>query len=131
MLRNTPDNIISLGDNEVFVFGSNLSGRHLGGAAYYAMENFGAEWGVGIGFTGKCYAIPTMHGGIAKIAPFVSLFIKDVKKHPELDFYVTKIGCGIAGFLYKEIAPLFEELKDYPNVALPKEFRDVYENCDT
>ena len=56
----TPDHITHLSACEVFVFGSNLAGHHHGGAARMAHECFGAEWGVGVGPTGQCYAIPTM-----------------------------------------------------------------------
>ncbi len=62
--RITPDRITSLKDNEIFVFGSNKEGMHGGGAARIAYEDFGAEWGVGIGMTGQCYAIPTMDRSI-------------------------------------------------------------------
>lgn len=62
MMRFTPDNIESLGQDEVFVFGSNLAGHHSGGAARTAMERFGARWGVGEGIQGQSYAIPTMQG---------------------------------------------------------------------
>ena len=43
----TPNYIVSLEDNEVFVFGSNLEGHHIGGAARIAKEHFGAVWGQG------------------------------------------------------------------------------------
>ena len=56
----TPNYITRLEPNEIFVFGSNLAGFHGGGAARIANEHFGAEWGVGVGRTGQCYAIPTM-----------------------------------------------------------------------
>lgn len=87
-----------------------------------AYNRFGAEWGVGIGPTGKCYAIPTMHGGVADIKPYVDDFVEYAKCHPDNRFLVTRIGCGIAGFKDKEIAPLFKALKDTPNVCLPREW---------
>ena len=74
-----PDKIESLSMCEVFVFGSNLQGHHTGGAARYAYKHFGAEWGVGIGPTGQCYAIPTMHGGVDDIRPYVEDFVKYAK----------------------------------------------------
>lgn len=110
--RITPERITELSMCEVFVFGSNLEGQHHGGAARMACDRFGAEWGVGVGPTGKCYAIPTMHGGIEDIKPYVDDFVKYVKRHPNNRFLVTPIGCGIAGFKDEEIAPLFKELKD-------------------
>ena len=119
----TPDYITELAPNEIFVFGSNLAGMHGGGAARLAYEQFGAEWGVGVGRTGQCYAIPTMHGGVEDIRPYVEDFIRYAEQHPELIFLVTRIGCGIAGFTEEQIAPLFAEARDLQNVALPKGWR--------
>ena len=119
----TPDYITELAPNEIFVFGSNLAGMHGGGAARLAYEQFGAEWGVGVGRTGQCYAIPTMHGGVEEIRPYVEDFIRYAEQHPELIFLVTRIGCGIAGFTEEQIAPLFAEARDLQNVALPKGWR--------
>lgn len=119
----TPDIVSDLLKDEVFVFGSNLEGAHGGGAAYDAMRNFGAEWGVGVGMTGQCYAIPTMHGGVEEIRPYVDDFIAFAKLHPEKYFLVTRIGCGIAGFKDSEIAPLFRETLNMENVCLPHSFR--------
>lgn len=83
--------ITELSGCEIFVFGSNLEGQHHGGAARTAYEKFGAEWGVGDGPTGKCYAIPTMHGGVKCIKPFVDKFLKYAKEHPNNRFLVTRI----------------------------------------
>lgn len=105
----TPERISALKDNEVFVFGSNLAGMHAGGAARLAADRFGAVWGQGVGLQGQSYAIPTMQGGVETIRPYVDEFIGFARSHPELTFYVTRIGCGIAGFTVKEIAPLFSE----------------------
>ena len=121
----TPQFITSLGENEIFVFGSNLQGMHGGGAARIAHEKFGAIWGQGVGLQGKSYAIPTMHGGVETIKPYVDEFIEFSKEHPELTFYVTRIGCGIAGFSDEEIAPLFREAIELPNVRLPKSFVEI------
>ena len=120
----TPERIDSLKLNEIFVFGSNLEGIHGGGAAFAAWNNFGAIWGQGVGLQGRSYGIPTMHGGVDVIKPYVDQFIDFAKEHPELTFFVTKIGCGIAGFSCDEIGPLFAEAVDMPNVILPKEFVD-------
>ena len=123
--RFTPDNITELKGNEIFVFGSNLAGLHRGGAARAANLYFGAEWGVGVGLTGHCYAIPTMHGGVKDIKPYVDAFVKDAAKHTDKIFLVTKIACGIAGFKPNDIAPLFKECLAMENVYLPKEFVEV------
>lgn len=118
----TPDNIVSLRENEVFVFGSNLRGQHGGGAARVAYQKFGAEWGVGVGMTGQCYAIPTMQGGVETIRPYVSDFIAFARMHSEYRFLVTRIGCGIAGFRDEDIAPLFRNALKLDNVVLPESF---------
>lgn len=121
-MRYTPEFITHLQPHEIFVFGSNLNGIHGGGAARVAMERFGAIYGKGVGIQGQSYAIPTMHGGVETIQPYVDDFIEYAITHPANLFYVTKIGCGIAGFKISEIAPLFSKAKDVPNIILPREF---------
>ena len=118
----TPEMIQELGPDEVFVFGSNLAGMHGGGAAYAAWRKFGAVMGQGVGLQGQSYAIPTMQGGVETIKPYVDDFIEFAKAHPELFFYVTRIGCGIAGFIDEEIAPLFTEAITCDNICLPATF---------
>ena len=126
--RYTPSHISTLEPNEVFVFGSNLQGWHGGGAAAAAMRYFGAIWEQGVGMQGQSYAIPTMHGGVEVIKPYVDEFITYAREHQDKVFYVTRIGCGIAGFKDSEIAPLFQDALDLPNVALPKEFVEALLN---
>ena len=123
--RISPRVINKLGENEIFVFGSNLQGQHGGGAARAAYEQFGAVWGQGVGLQGKTYAIPTMHGGIEEIKPYVDEFIEFAQAHPELKFLVTRIGCGIAGFTDEEMAPLFAEASSVTNIFLPESFYNV------
>ena len=94
---------------------------HGGGAARIAYETFGAIWGHGVGLQGQSYGIPTMQGGVGTIKPYVDDFIAFAREHPELFFYVTRIGCGIAGFRDRDIAPLFAEARGIPNVCLPKD----------
>lgn len=119
----TPSDITSLEDDEIFVFGSNLAGNHAGGAARTALQ-WGAIMGRGVGLQGKTYAIPTMFKTIEEIEPYVKTFIEYAKNHPEKYFLVTEIGCGIAGFTDRQIAPLFmpvhtEKIK---NICLPEKF---------
>lgn len=119
--RIASDRIATLGENEIFVFGSNIQGSHGGGAAWFAYKKLGAEWGVGEGLTGRCYALPTMEGEAAlKVA--VDHFIACAKQHPELTFLVTAVGCGIAGYTPNEVAPLFKEATSLENVYLPEVF---------
>lgn len=118
----TPERIVELESNQIFVYGSNLMGFHGGGAAKVAMNYFGAVWGQGVGLQGQSYAIPTMQGGVETIKPYVDDFISFAKNNPDLTFFVTRIGCGIAGFRAKEIAPLFAEAIDVDNIILPEDF---------
>ena len=117
--RTTPEFITELKPNEIFVFGSNLKGMHGGGAAYIAYRKFGAIMGQGVGLQGQSYAIPTMQGGVETIKPYVDEFIQFAKENKNLTFFVTRIGCGIAGFTDDEISPLFEKAHDVENIVLP------------
>ncbi|QVJ80187.1 hypothetical protein SAMN04487826_2399 [Prevotella sp. khp1] len=117
--RVTPERITELGENEVFVFGSNLAGAHGGGAALLAYRKFGAIWGQGVGLQGQSYGIPTMHGGVDAIKPYVDEFIEFAKTRPDLTFLVTRVGCGIAGFTNEDISPLFAKAHEVENIVLP------------
>jgi len=129
--RITPDNIATLKQDEIFVFGSNLSGIHGGGAARLAHKKFEAQWGSGVGLTGKCYALPTKSEGITRsltieeIADHVGEFLYITTQYPRSTFLVTEIGCGLAGHKVEEIAPLFKDAIDLENVYLPKRFLDI------
>lgn len=116
--------IDKLNENEIFVFGSNLDGWHGGGAAKLAMK-WGAIWVQGVGLQGKTYAIPTMHGGVDVIKPYIDDFLLFAQNNPEFKFLVTEIGCGIAGFTVKEIAPLFIDSINISNIYLPESFYEI------
>ncbi len=125
--RFTPENITKLSEHEIFVFGSNLNGRHAGGAARLAVEKFGAKEGVAEGLQGQSYAIPTLDRNMNKLQPEEitrSLVrLSDFAKiNPEKIFYLTRIGCGIAGFDTSDIIKLVRGC-DFPdNVIAPQEF---------
>ena len=123
--RITSNWIQELKPNEIFVFGSNLEGQHGGGAALLAYRNWGAVWGQGAGLQGQTYGIPTMHGGVEAIRPYVDEFIAFAKAHSEYIFLVTEIGCGIAGFKPAEIAPLFQDAIPVGNIYLPERFWQI------
>jgi hypothetical protein len=118
---------------QIFVFGSNLAGRHGKGAALTAYKSHGAIYGVGIGIQGNSYAIPTKDENIktlplSKIEKYVKGFIKFAELNPDLSFQVTRIGCGLAGYEDSDIAPMF---KDAPqNCMLPVGWRN-YSNVVT
>ena len=125
--RITPAFISSLKPNEIFVFGSNLQGVHAGGAARMARMNFGAIMGKGEELQGQSNEIPTMKGGVETIRPYVDEFMAFASQHPEFNFLVTPVGCGIAGFEPKDIAPLFYAAKDMTNIYLPEDFINILE----
>lgn len=110
---------------DVFVFGSNLAGRHGKGAALYARQRFGAVYGQGEGRQGQSYAIPTKDEAlrplpIDAIAGHVSRFLDYARQHPADVFEVTAIGCGLAGYTPEQIGPLFRGAAE--NVMLPPAF---------
>ena len=125
--RITPNKITQLKDNEIFVFGSNLSGIHGAGAAKTAMM-WGAKLGMSIGLQGKTYAIPTKDASIRHTLPlseikmYVNYFIEFAKNNKNLVFLVTEIGCGLAGLKPKDVAPLFQDCKNIENIYLPENF---------
>ena len=85
---------------------------------------------MGSGLTGQTYAIPTMRAGVEMIKPYVDEFLAFARNHPEYRFLVTRVGCGIAGFSDREIAPLFREAADIANIALPLSFWRVIFSID-
>ena len=135
----TPDRVLELEEDEIFVFGSNLLGHHMGGAARTARRVFNAEMGVGEGLTGQAYALPTLGKDMRQVAPEalrasfqrLLLFALD---HPMLTFYLTEVGCGIAGWSAEEVSALLweavrelseeaYELRAMPiNLVIPRRF---------
>ena len=122
--------ITELKENEIFVFGSNESGRHGKGAAKTAMK-WGAKYGKAKGIQGNTYGIPTVNASITnklslnKIQKYIWEFIGYTIVHPENIFFVTEIGCGLAGWSYKDIAPLFKNAINIENIYLPKMFWNI------
>ena len=133
----TSSHIEYLGHNEIFVFGSNLAGIHGNGAARLAHKKFGAIRGNGVGIQGKSYAIPTKNEqlkplSLDTISWYVNGFIEYAVNHDNLEFLVTRIGCGLAGYKDTDIAPLFRDCVNLENVSLPQEWLNIlpqYDNC--
>jgi hypothetical protein len=116
----------------IFVFGSNLAGRHGKGAALFARQHYGAIYGQAEGLQGDSYAIPTRDGrghepmttlSLGDIRQHVETFLAFADAHPELSFEVTPIGCGLAGYRPRDIGPMFADAPT--NVRLPIRFREV------
>lgn len=110
----------------IFVFGSNLDGHHGGGAALHAMNAWGAKWGVGEGRTGNSYALPTKRTvyqslTLPEVEDSVQRFLQYARENPDLEFYVTRVGCGLAGFTDEQIAPFFADAPE--NCRLPMGWR--------
>ena len=113
---------------KIFVFGSNKSGIHGAGSALHAKRHYGAKYGIGVGRTGNSYAIPTKDANLqvlplSEIEIYVKGFLIYATNHPELTFDVVPIGCGLAGYEAKDIAPMFRGHTS--NVNLPKCFLDI------
>lgn len=117
--------------SNVFVYGSNLLGQHIGGAAFVAHEKFGAVNGVALGYPcnegelGGSYAIATLDENFQKltlenIRQQVLLMLRWYKDLGADDnLFITRIGCGIAGFKDEEIAPMFQSFTKHSWVSLP------------
>lgn len=133
----TPENVESLKDGQVFVFGSNLIGYHSGGASLVAMQRFGAVWGQAEGPQGNCYAIPVDIRGEAVdnvsmyMKRHIDKFLAYAKAHKDQFFVVIKVGCGNAGFDEEFMAPFFKEALKMENVSLPKSFVDILKKSKT
>ncbi len=115
-------------NTQIFVFGSNLAGRHGKGAALHAVKHHGAIYGLGYGLQRQSFAIPTkdqyLHTlPITKIEIYIKAFKEFAKHFPEYVFNVTRIGCGLAGYKDEEIAPLFKDCP--PNINLPESFKQI------
>ena len=122
------DNITTLKENEIFVFGSNYAGRHGKGAALTALKKFGAIKGQGTGIMGRSYGIATKDRNLrtlslSQIESQVKRFIAFARSNPSLTFLVTPIGCGLAGYKPKEITPMFKSVPT--NVKLPECFLNI------
>lgn len=136
-MKTTPHDIDGLAPGQIFVFGSNTAGIHGKGAARTAQQLFGAQRGVAEGRTGQCYAIPTRRYiprddehwkvrfdavPLLDISRSIHRFIGYAEAHPELEFLVTLIGTGYAGYTVKDIKPFFQDMH-LLNVVLPIEFQ--------
>jgi len=126
-----PDGTLPGDEGTIFVFGSNLAGRHGRGAAEIARARFGAVTGIGGGAMGECYAIPTKgldlrrSLGITQIMAHVTTFLSYARAHPQLEFFVTRIGCGLAGYDDEDIAPMFRDAP--PNCSFAEPWRRILE----
>lgn len=114
-------------DGEIFVFGSNEAGHHGAGAAKDARTLYGAIYGQGYGMQGQSFAIPTKDRMIETlplpaIQQYVDMFLAQVDRNPQLNYFLTRIGCGLAGYTDEEIAPMFAGAP--LNVRMPPGWRE-------
>lgn len=124
--RLDPSHLHTPDDPRVFVFGSNERGIHGGGAARYAYDKLGAWWDIGEGLMGRAYALPTcsLPGRplpLQEVRRYVDRFLQVAATHPETKFFVSEVGCGLAGHSAEDIAPLFASAPD--NCDLPPTWR--------
>lgn len=113
---------------QIFVFGSNIAGRHGAGSALHALKHHGAKRGIGFGLSGSSFAIPTKDSRLKTlplehIMLYVRSFLTYAREHPEMEFNVVAIGCGLAGYKPREIAPMFVGAP--ANVNLPASFTEL------
>lgn len=123
-MRITPEKIASLAPGEIFVFGSNKDGKHDGGAARTALNHFGAIYGQSSGLQGQSYGVNTMSGRFRMEADIRTL-IRFSERRPDLCFLVTELGCGIAGYIPEEVAPVFKNAILHKNIYLSERFWKV------
>lgn len=122
MGRMGTDKFYNPNSGQIFVFGSNQAGIHGAGAARYAFKKLGAVWEQGEGLMGKSYALPTKDHNLQtlileKIKEHVDKFIMFAWERTDLKFFVTRVGCGLAGLTDHDMGPLF--LDAPPNCELP------------
>lgn len=119
----TNNTIDTLAPNEVFVFGSNMAGAHGGGAALTALKKFGAVGGIGEGLVSQCYAFPTLNVDYTKrsedeLVLSTMILRATAESLTAVTFYLTKVGCGIAGFDEDYMKMFFTDMP--PNVVKPE-----------
>lgn len=113
-------------NGEIFVFGSNLAGRHGAGAAKEAIINYGATYGRACGMQGQSYAIATKDMYIetmplCTIKFGIDIFVEYAIDNPTKKFWITRIGCGLAGYKDETIAPLFKNAPS--NCIMPEPWK--------
>ena len=114
----------------IFVYGSNTHGFHDKGTALIALKYYGAIYRKGLGHVGQSYAIPTKHGkdlsvmSLDDIREHVEAFKTYTLSNPQLSFYITPVGTGLAGYKHEEIAPMF---KGCVNCMFPEDWKPYLE----
>lgn len=133
MITYHTDGTLPMVMNAIFVFGSNLKGVHGAGAAKVAAEQFGAVHGVGVGLRGQSYAIPTKRTWresltLEEIEQHVSDFVRHCNSDWSNFYFITRVGCGLAGYTDSVIAPMFKGLADNRTsvISLPENWRNLW-----
>lgn len=132
MKRITPENITKLTPKMVVLVGTNESGIHGAGIAHYACSNWGLEPNKGYGPSGYCFGLPTKDWNIRTlpldvIENYVERYRAWVLSEVKKEHYVTKIGCGLAGYSVPDIAPMFHSFRRFTHVWMPQDFLDFYD----
>lgn len=112
---------------EVFVFGSNLAGKHGKGAALAALRLWGAEYGNGRGLQGNSYALPTKDRNLMPLPIYdieknIVEFLAHAREHPKNLYLLTPVGTGLAGYSKREISGILRTYEIPENVVLTKEW---------
>lgn len=128
MFRNNDD----VPEGWIFVFGSNLKGIHGAGAALHAKTLYGAIQGVGEGLMGLSYALATKRTPwekmtLSEVEFSIEKFCEFIKSRQDLNFYITRVGCNLAGFNDEQISGLFKKHLDtsLTNFSLPANWKDL------
>lgn len=114
--------------HRVFVFGSNLLGRHFEGSALHALKFYGAVYGQGDGWQGEAYAIPVRDRELRVLPPpevyeWVRRFVRFARANPTMTFLVSEVGCGSEGYDATCMAPMFHDCP--PNCQLSDRFKEI------
>ena len=121
-MRIAPDVIRTLGNDEIFVFGSDAYGRHNGVYAGLAVSRFGAQKGKAEGLQGQSYAIPVEGASEADFMAAVARFTEYAVLHPGKKFILSPVGCGRGGYTPERVAPWFKQAYGFGNVYVPTSF---------
>ena len=117
--------------DDVYVFGTSLSGRHDFNSIARKAIRYGARSGRGVGISGMTYAIPVrgFNNEILSyelVEQYIDRFVKFSRDYPQIKFFINRISGNRGEHTDKRIAPLFRYCGD--NCILPDEWKPFFEN---